>query len=385
MTWARSETDRGALKPEATDTHPRFSLGGMTAETTGSTARESELLEAARGEDEQAFQELVEPYRKGLHAHCYRMLGSVHDADDALQDALLRAWRGLSNFQGRSSLRSWLYRIATNVCLDVISRRPQRVLPIERQPASDPNHDLDDAVDEPVWIEPYADEQLGLEEGLAAPEARYEQREAVELAFIVALQHLPGTQRAALILRDVLGFSAREAAEALDTTVPAVNGALRRARQAVQERLPERSQQATLRALGDNGIREVVERYIVAWERGDVEAILALLAKDANYAMPPLPVWYRGQDAISIYLRRSALTVRWRVLPVRANGQLAFASYGWEAEKEAYTPVSLDVLTLAGTKATQITAFVTPYTRGPARERYAVDVFGRFGLPNRLH
>jgi RNA polymerase sigma-70 factor, ECF subfamily len=356
----------------------------MNADATGITPRESESLEAARGGDEKAFQALVEPHRKGLHAHCYRMLGSVHDADDALQDALLRAWRGLSNFEGRSSLRSWLYRIATNACLDLISRRPQRVLPSERQPASDPNRELDDAVEEPVWIEPYADQRLGLDEGLAAPEARYEQREAVELAFIVALQHLPGTQRAALILRDVLGFSALEAADALDTTVPAVNGALRRARRAVEERLPERSQQAALRALGDDGIREVVERYIDAWERGDVEAILALLAEDAKYAMPPLPVWYRGRDAISTYLRRSALTVRWRVLPARANGQLAFASYGWDQEKGTFTPVSLDVLTLAGAEATHVTAFVTPYTRGPARERYAADVFGRFGLPDRL-
>jgi hypothetical protein len=144
--------------------------------------------------------------------------------------------------------------------------------------------------------------------------------ESIELAFIVALQHLPGTQRAALILRDVLGFSSREAAEALDTTVPSVNGALRRARRAVEERLPERSQQATLRALGDAAIREVVERYIDAWERGDVEAILALLAKDAKFTMPPLPTWYHGRDAIAIYLRRSALIVRWRVLPAGQTG-----------------------------------------------------------------
>jgi RNA polymerase sigma-70 factor, ECF subfamily len=356
----------------------------MKADAAGAADRESELLEAARGGDEEAFRELVEPQRKGLHAHCYRMLGSVHDADDALQDALLRAWRGLSNFEGRSSLRSWLYRITTNACLDVISRRPQRVLPTEREPAADPEHDLADAVSDPVWVEPYADEQLGLEEGLASPDARYEQREAVELAFIVALQHLPARQRAALILRDVLGFSSKEAAAALDTTVPSVNGALRRARRAAAERLPEQSQQATLRALGDNGIREVVERYIDAWERGDVEAILALLAEEAKYSMPPLPVWYRGRDAIETFLRRSALTVRWRVLPVRANGQLAFACYAWEPEKEVYSPVSLDVLTLTGTAATQITAFVTPHTHGPARERYAADVFGRFGLPTRL-
>jgi RNA polymerase sigma-70 factor (ECF subfamily) len=356
----------------------------MNAETSGATARQNELLEAARSGDEEAFRALVEPHRKGLHAHCYRMLGSVHDADDAVQDALLRAWRGLGSFQGRSSVRSWLYRIITNACLDVISRRPQRVLPTERDPAADPDRDLANAESEPVWVEPYADEQLGVDEGLATPEARYEQRESVELAFIVALQHLPGKQRAALILRDVLGFRAREVAEQLDTTVPSINGALRRARRAVEERLPERSQQATLRALGDNAIKEIVERYIDAWERGDVEAIMGLLAEDAKYAMPPLPVWYSGRDAIAIFLRRSALTVRWRMLPARANGQLAFACYGWDEEKAAFTPVSLDVLTLSGTEAKQITAFVTPDTHGPARERYAADVFGRFGLPDRL-
>jgi RNA polymerase sigma-70 factor, ECF subfamily len=370
---------------DAFDAEPRvYSRRCMNADTAGASARESSLLEAARGGDEDAFRALVDPHLKGLHAHCYRMLGSVHDADDALQDALLRAWRGLTNFQGRSSLRRWLYRIATNACLDVISRRPRRMLPIEREPAADPENGLGDALDEPVWVEPYADEQYGLEEGLAAPEARYGRRESVELAFIVALQHLPGTQRAALILRDVLGFSSREAAEALETTVPSVNGALRRARKAVKERLPERSQQATLRALGDEAIREVVERYIDAWERGDVEAILALLAKDAKFTMPPLPTWYDGRDAIEIYLRRSALSVEWRVLAARANGQLAFACYAWEAQRKAYTPLSLDVMTLAGTQATQITAFVAPSPRRPDRERYAVEVFTQFALPDRL-
>jgi RNA polymerase sigma-70 factor, ECF subfamily len=356
----------------------------MNANPAGATAREREQLEAARGGNKDAFRELVEPHRKELHAHCYRMLGSVHDADDAVQDALLRAWRGLAKFEGRSSLRSWLYRITTNACLDVISRRPKRVLPIDREPAADPDDGLGDALIESVWVEPYADEQLGLKDGFAAPEARYEQRESVELAFIVALQHLPSAQRAALILRDVLGFSAREVAEALETTVPSVNGALRRARKAVAERLPEQSQQATLRALGDDAMRELVERYVDAWERGDVEAILALLAQDARFTMPPLPTWYQGRAAIAVYLNRSALTVRWRLLPARANGQLAFAAYAWEAEKGVYTPLSLDVLTLEGTEAREITSFVTPYTRGPARERFATDIFGRFGLPDRL-
>jgi RNA polymerase sigma-70 factor (ECF subfamily) len=312
------------------------------------------------------------------------MLGSAHDADDALQDALLRAWRGLAKFEGRSTLRSWLYRITTNACLDVIARRPRRVLPIDHGPAAGPDDELAEPLTESVWVEPYADEEVGLEDGYASPAARYERRESVELAFIVALQHLPATQRAALLLRDVLGFSAREAAEALETTVASVNGALRRARAAVADRLPSRSQQATLRALGDDRIRRVVERYIDAWERGDVDAILAMLADDATFTMPPLPTWYRGRDAIAGFLTRFALQDRWRLLPTRANGQLAFGCYAWDAEQGSYTALSLDVLTLVGTRATEVTSFVTPHTHGPARERFAADVLGRFGLPERL-
>jgi RNA polymerase sigma-70 factor (ECF subfamily) len=354
----------------------------MTANPTGAPARERRLLERARGGDEDAFRLLVELHRDELHAHGYRMLGSVDDADDALQDALLRAWRGLEKFEGRSSLRSWLYRITTNACLDVIARRPKRVLPIDHGPAAGPAGDLGDPLTESVWIEPYAGDHLG--DGRAAPEARYEQRESVELAFIAALQHLPATQRAALLLRDVLGFSARESAEALDTTVASVNGALRRARRAVAERLPRQSQQATLRALGDDGIRQVVERYIDAWERGNVDAILAMLAEDATFTMPPLPTWYRGRDAIAAFLTRYALQDRWRLVPARANGQLAFGCYAWDAEQESYTALSLDVLTLDRTRATEVTSFVTPYTSGPARERFAADVLERFGLPDRL-
>ena len=176
-------------------------------------------------------------------AHCYRMLGSVHDADDALQDALLRAWRGLEKFEQRSSLRSWLW-ITTNACLDVISRRPKRVLPFDHGPAAGPGEGLADPLTESVWIEPYADAQLGIEDGYAAPEARFEQRESVELAFIAALQHLPASQRAVLILRDVLGFSAREAADLLGRTVASVNGALRRGRKAATERLPDRTRRS---------------------------------------------------------------------------------------------------------------------------------------------
>jgi RNA polymerase sigma-70 factor, ECF subfamily len=347
-------------------------------------ARERELLEAARGGNDDAFRQLVQPHRAELHAHCYRMLGSIHDADDALQEALLRAWRGLARFEARSSIRSWLYRITTNACLDLISRRPKRVLPIDYGPAADPGDDLGDPLIESVWVEPYPDEMLGVEDGYSSPEARYEQRESVELAFIVALQHLPGTQRAVLILRDVLGFSAREAAATLGRTVASVNGALRRARTAAAQRLPGQSQQVALRALGDDRVRALVQRYIDAWERADVDAILAMLAEDATFTMPPLPTWYRGHDAIALFLTRYALRDRWRLVAARANGQLAFGCYAWEAEAGSHTALSLDVLTLEGTRATEITSFVTPHARGPARRRFAAEVFQRFGLPDRL-
>src|SRR5215216_5708415 len=247
-----------------------LSCRGMSAPTTSTmSSQERDLLEAARGGDQNAFARLVEPRHGELHAHCYRMLGSVHDAEDALQDALLRAWRGLQTFEGRSSLRSWLYRIATNACLDAIGRRPKRVLPVDYGPAADPHTPPGEPIVESVWLEPYPDEILGVEDGYAAPEARYEQRESVELAFIAALQHLPSTQRAVLILREVLGFSAKEVAESLETTVASVNSALQRARKTVDERLPDESQQATLRSLGDERLREVVEGYMDAMRRGD--------------------------------------------------------------------------------------------------------------------
>jgi RNA polymerase sigma-70 factor, ECF subfamily len=354
----------------------------MDANLTGARALERGLLEAARAGDEAAFQPLIEPHRSELYAHCYRMLGSVHDADDALQFALVRAWRGLASFEGRSSLRSWLYRITTNACLDLIAQRRKRVLPLDHGPATGPDGDLGEPLTESLWVEPYADDQL--EAGYASPEARYERRESVELAFIAAVQHLPATQRAALILRDVLGFSARESAEALETTVASVNGALRRARKAVAERLPSQSQQATLRALGDDGIRGVVERYIDAWERGDVDAILAMLAEDATFSMPPLPTWYRGRVAIAAFLTRFALQTRWRLLPAHANGQLAFGCYAWDADQESYTALTLDVLTLESTHVTQVTSFVAPHTHRSARERFAADVLARFGLPDKL-
>jgi RNA polymerase sigma-70 factor (ECF subfamily) len=257
------------------------------------TASEHELLEAARRGDDDAFGRLAGPFRGELYAHCYRMLGSAADAEDALQETLLRAWRALPRFEGRSSVRSWLYTIATNACLRAIERRPRRVLPVDYGPAADPHDGPTEPVTEAVWLEPYPDERLGLGSGLASPEARYEQREGVELAFIAALQHLPTRQRAVLILRDVLGFSARETATALDTTPVSVDSALQRAHKTVDQRLPEQSQQATLRSLSDDALRQLVQRAIdVLTLRGaHIQQITAFLTPAAfrTFDLPAIP------------------------------------------------------------------------------------------------
>jgi RNA polymerase sigma-70 factor, ECF subfamily len=323
------------------------------------------------GED--VFRRIVEDHRGELHAHCYRMLGSLHDAEDALQETLLRAWRGLPRFGGRSSLRTWLYTIATNVCVDLIARRTKRVLPVDYGPPSAPAVAVGGPLIESVWVEPYPDQASALADGYAAPDARYEQLEAVELAFVASLQHLPATQRAVLILRDVLGFSAREVAESLDTTVAAVNSALQRARKAVDERLPERSQQATLRSLGDGRMRELVDAYVDAWARADVEALRALLAEDAVFSMPPWPIWWRGGDTIAGFARTAVeVCAESRKVATRANGQLAIASYSLDAATGRYMASAIDVFTLEGAAIKEITAFVTP------------EIFPRFQLAPEL-
>jgi RNA polymerase sigma-70 factor, ECF subfamily len=361
-------------------------------------AQEHSLLERARAGEESAFEGLVAPYRGELHAHAYRMLGSVHDAEDAVQDTLLRAWRGVSKFEGRSSLRSWLYTIATNTCLDQIARRPKRVLPIDHGPATDPHVPPGAPVLESVWIEPYPDHIMGIEDGLAGPDASYERRESVELAFVAALQHLPATQRAVLILREVLGFSAKEVAGTLETTVAAVNSALQRARAAVAQRVPEQSQQSTLRALGDGAVRTLVDRYVDAWERCDVEAFAAMLAQDATFAMPPLSSWYQGRDAIARWARGAPLSGewRWRAIQTTANGQPALGFYAWNTEDASYRPFALNVLTLRGEQINNVTAFIARsaaprdpevfehYPDEPVDATKVGDLFSRFGLPEAL-
>jgi RNA polymerase sigma-70 factor, ECF subfamily len=335
---------------------------------------EAQLLEAARHGDQDAFSRLVAVHRSALQAHCYRMLGSVQDAEDALQETLLNAWRALPRFERRSSLKSWLYTIATNTCLRSIERRPRRVLPIEYGPAADPHGPRAQPLVESVWLEPYPDAGVELTDKLASPAARYEQHESIELAFIAALQQIPAKQRAVLILRDVLGYSAKEAAATLEMTPAAVDTALQRAHKTVDERLPVRSQQATLQALGDEGLRKLVAGFVDAWERADVDAVVEMLAHDATVAMPPQPTWYQGRDAVATFLRRVALAPgkRWRLLPVSANGQPAFGEYLWNDSAGNFAAEAVTVLTLSDDLIADITSFRYP------------DLFACFGLPAHL-
>jgi RNA polymerase sigma-70 factor (ECF subfamily) len=259
-------------------------------------------------------------------------------------------------------VRSWLYRITTNACLRALERRPARVLPIDYGPPADPHDQLAAPLVETVWVEPLPDEQL-------AVDAAYEQREAVELAFIAALQHLPARQRAVLILRDVLGFSAREVAESLDTTPVSIDSALQRAHKAVDQRMPEHTQQATLHALGDDTVRATVDRYRDAWERADVDALKAMLTDDAVFAMPPHAAWFRGPEAIGEFLRRLPMRPgrRERVVPMRANGQVAFAHYA-SLHDAPFTLHAVGIASFRGAEIAELTYFRSP------------DVLARFGL-----
>jgi RNA polymerase sigma-70 factor (ECF subfamily) len=285
--------------------------------------------------DQEAFGQLVGPLRGELHAHCYRMLGSDHDAEDAVQETLLRAWNAMDRFEDRGGLRPWLYKIATNRCLTLIERRGRRDVP------------AGDAV-----LEALPEHRLAWTASLD-PEARVVALESVELAFVASLQHLSPLQRAVLLLRDVLAFAAREVAEQLDTTVAAVNSALQRARQVVGD---AETQQEVLASLGADGQREVARRYMAAWEARDVDAIVAMLTEDARYSMPPLPEWYAGRAGIRGFLLDGPLREEWRFVPARANGQLAFGTY--RLVDGRFEPCGLDVVTLRGAAIAEVVSFL---------------------------
>jgi RNA polymerase sigma-70 factor (ECF subfamily) len=290
------------------------------------------------------------------------MLGSAADADDALQEALLRAWRGLRRFEGRSSLRTWLYMIATNSCLKMLSRHDKRFLPVDYGPSVGPEGSPGQAVEGSLWVEPHLG--LGAEplDARPSPEARYDERESVELAFIAALQHLPARQRAALVLHDVLGFPGEEVATMLGSTVASVYSALQRAHKAVDDRLSPPSQQVVLREYGKDKLCRLAGAYVEAWERADVNALVKLPTEDVVLSMPPLPGWYEGRENVAQFLRRSPFRAggRWRLVETRANGQLAFANYLWDASAGRFMPHSVDLLSLSGAGVKEITAFLLP-------------------------
>ncbi|MFC9252623.1 sigma-70 family RNA polymerase sigma factor [Amycolatopsis thailandensis] len=330
-------------------------------------AEDPDVTEARNGNGA-AFDRLVEPLRRELHTHCYRMLGSAHDADDALQDALLRAWQGLERFEGRSSMRTWLYTVATRTCLDTAAARGRRALPMDLGPSSDRAVLEHTPMTEVAWLGPYPDGSLGW--GPAGPDTRYEQREAVELAFVAALQHLPGNQRAALLLFDVLGFSAAEIASIMDTSAAAVNSALQRARAIVAEKAPSRGRQRTPRKLEDARIREIAADFASALERGDADALVALLTEDVTWSMPPLAHWYRGIEAVSDFAAEVPLgrCPSWRNEIITANGQPAFACYVGESADAVHHAWSINVLSLRDDRIREITSFIDP------------ALFARFGL-----
>jgi RNA polymerase sigma-70 factor (TIGR02960 family) len=328
-----------------------------------------QVLVRARSGDEDAFRELTDPYRRELQVHVYRIVGSPDDAEDLVQETMLAAWRGLEQFEGRASVRNWLYRIATNRSLDALRagrRRPEDLQRMTEMP--EPTRFGD-----PIWLEPYADALLeGVADQAPGPEARYEAREATALAFIVGLQHLPPQQRAVLVLRDVLGFRAAEVADMLDTSEQAVNSMLRRARDAFETRLPATGRERA--PLPNSKLeREIVGRFADAFETGDVDTIVALLTDDAWLTMPPEPYEYQGPGAIGAFLHdRYERRGTPLVVPTRANTQPAFGCYFRTAQTEVARPYALLVLTLEGDRISAITWFG------------GSSAFPHFGLPRML-
>ncbi len=338
-------------------------------------------LAAARAGDQVEFSDLTEPYRRELQVHCYRILGSLHDAEDLVQETLLRAWRRLDTFEGRASFRAWLYKIATNACLDALDRkRSRRALPQATHPAANPREPFNPPITDPIWLEPFPDEWLV--EGAAGPEARYSARESITLAFLAALQVLPPRQRAVLILRDVLDWSAREVAGLLGLTVPAVNSALHRARVTLAKHYHRGGREKMKASSADDRTRALLDRYVRAWETADVAGLTALLKEDAAFTMPPSPSWYRGRAAARVFIASTIFAPggmfggqangRWRLQPTRANAQPAFAMYQRGASGQTYRAFGVQVLTFDGEHLAEVVNFIMP------------DLVPRFDLPTEL-
>ena len=330
----------------------------------------TDLISRARGGDGDAFRELTEPYRRELQMHCYRMLGSFQDAEDVLQDTLLAAWQGLERFEERASVRTWLYRIATNRCLNALrsaSRRPAKEWDVPGIEPPEPTR-----LGEIMWLEPYPDTILGGGSNeLLGPEARYEQAESMSLAFVTALQYLPARQRAVLILREVLGYRASEVADMLDTTVDSVNSALKHARASLARRLPPDREDVPPPVADSPAERALVARFVRAYQAGDVDALVALLTDDVHVSMPPVPFEYHGLDAVARFYASIIDHRNYDLIPTRANGQPAFGTYLRTPTSGIRHGTGLVVLTLTGNQISAITRFET-------------GVLRQFGLPRSL-
>ena len=287
------------------------------------------------------------------------MLGSPHDADDAVQETLLAAWRGLATFEGRSALGTWLYRIATHACLRLIAQRPRRLTSPEYGPPFTETANLGEMVLGPVWVEPLPEEDL-LPDAKADPMLRLQERESVALAFVAALQHLPGTQRAVLLLREVLGYSAADTAQMLDTTSAAVNSALQRAQQTVRVRMPVVSQAAELQAIGEEGLARLLAAFVRAWNARDVDELVSLLTEDARFTMPPLPSWFDGRFYVQKFLAERVFETPWVLRPLRANGQVGYACYLKSAGEDRFRLGAITLLNLRGRRISGLHSFLEP-------------------------
>jgi RNA polymerase sigma-70 factor (TIGR02960 family) len=332
----------------------------------------TDLIARARAGDEEAFGRLVDPYRRELLVHCYRFLGSAQDAEDALQETLLAAWRGLSGFEARASLRTWLYRVATNRCLNALRAGGRRPRMSPTPPPFEPPEPT--RLGEVVWLEPFPDVLLdGLTDSAPGPEARYEAKEAISLAFVTAVQLLPPRQRAVLILRDVLGFRAAEVADMLESTEESVTSALKRARGTLRRRLAASGAQEPPPPPGSAAERELVRRLTQAFETGDVDGVVALLTDDVWLTMPPTPLEYQGRELAARF--HATVTFRGgralRLVPTRANGQPAFGLYARAPHTAVFRASGLLVITLAGDRISAMTAFDN-------------SLLPRFGLPRIL-
>ena len=337
-------------------------------------SNEAGRVAAALAGDQNEFGDLVEPYRHELRVHCYRMLGSLHEAEDMVQETFLRAWRRLETYAGRASLRAWLYRIATNVCLDALEKRPRRTLPVRSQPPAEPSALPAPPLTELIWLEPFPDDLLDDVE--PTPEARYALHESITLAFLTALQLLPPRQRAVLILRDVLDWDAGEVAELLDTTVSAVNSALHRARVALNKNYS--AEPLVNLRLTDPATRALLDRYVETWEQADVPGLLALLREDVMVSMPPSPTWYSGRAALGTVAEAMIFAGegrgRFRLKPTRANGQPAFGFYRRDEATGIYHAESIQVVSLDD-RAARLTTLTSFFDAG---------LFAHFGLPSEL-